>query len=294
MVAGHRYLVAFPAPAAAGSCQPLLIDETEAAAKLGATPKDSVNITLNDLAGTTGLSYEWAGKIVNEDIKFGDFGTGIVPAGDGHVTVTAKGATDTVLMDEDNYVAPGNSVFGFFGPDATPGQLGLVDSASTMELNLVESLHALRRPEPPPRHERLPVVHHRGGGDREGWHDRSVHRRGHTVVPPPNRQGVRRDAPSRARGAPCRSRCAGRHVAFPHGRRYVPRGSLATTPGGLFDRTFTTLSGDTIIIGGRLHRQRWGRWRRLLLARQRHTDPSRRHGHVPASVLASDRAPVPS
>ena len=30
---------------------------------------------------------------------------------------------------------------------------------------------------------------------------------------------------------------------------YVPRGSLAKTPGGPFDRTFTTLSGDTIIIG---------------------------------------------
>ena len=32
MLAGHRYLVAFPAQAAAGSVKPLLIDETEAAA----------------------------------------------------------------------------------------------------------------------------------------------------------------------------------------------------------------------------------------------------------------------
>ena len=31
---------------------------------------------------------------------------------------------------------------------------------------------------------------------------------------------------------------------------YVPRGSLAKTPGGQFDRTFTNLNGETIKIGG--------------------------------------------
>jgi uncharacterized surface protein with fasciclin (FAS1) repeats len=30
---------------------------------------------------------------------------------------------------------------------------------------------------------------------------------------------------------------------------YVPRGGLATTPGGSFDRTFTNLKGETIKIG---------------------------------------------
>jgi hypothetical protein len=30
---------------------------------------------------------------------------------------------------------------------------------------------------------------------------------------------------------------------------YVPRGSLAKTPGGTFDRTFTNLTGDTIAVG---------------------------------------------
>ena len=39
MVAGHRYLVAFRAQAAAGSVKPLLIDETEAAAKAGRDPE---------------------------------------------------------------------------------------------------------------------------------------------------------------------------------------------------------------------------------------------------------------
>ena len=95
VAAGHRYLVAFPAPITGGSAKPLVVDETDAAAHVGATPADSVYITLNGLAGTTGLDFKWAGKVINAGIKFGDFGTGIVPAGDAHITVTAKGATDT-------------------------------------------------------------------------------------------------------------------------------------------------------------------------------------------------------
>jgi hypothetical protein len=120
VAAGHRYLVAFHAASTGGSIKPLVIDETEAAARVrAATPTDPVTITVNDLAGTTGLDYQWAGKVINAGIKFGGFGTGIVPAGDGHITVIAKGTTDTTLLDEDNYALLGDSVFGTFGTDAT-------------------------------------------------------------------------------------------------------------------------------------------------------------------------------
>src|SRR6478672_6566344 len=143
VAAGHRYLVAFPAPIAGGSAKPLVIDETDVAARVGATPTDSVYITLNGLAGTTGLDFTWAGKVINAGIKFGEFGTGIVPPGDAHITVTAKGTTDNLLIDEKNYSIPGNSVFGAFGTDATsPGSREVVDGAPTSEQNLVDSLHA--------------------------------------------------------------------------------------------------------------------------------------------------------
>src|SRR6478736_1831520 len=84
VAAGHRYLVAFPAPITGGTAKPLEIDETDAAAHVGASPADSVYITLNGLAGTTGLDFTWAGKVINAGIKFADFGTGIVPPGDAH------------------------------------------------------------------------------------------------------------------------------------------------------------------------------------------------------------------
>src|SRR6478736_5062410 len=143
VAAGHRYLVAFPAPITGGSAKPLVVDETDAAAHIGASPTDSVTITLNGLAGTTGLDYKWAGKVINAVIKFGGFGTGIAPAGDAHITVTAKGTTDTILLDEDNYVVPGDSVFGVFGTDATSKSgWEVVDAAATTEQNLVDSLLA--------------------------------------------------------------------------------------------------------------------------------------------------------
>ena len=249
MVAGHRYLVAFPAQAAAGSVKPLLIDETEAAAKLGATPKDSVIITLNDLAGTTGLSYEWAGKIVNDDIKLGDFGTGIVPAGDGHVTVTAKGATDTVVMDEDNYVAPGNSDFGLFGPDATSSSFGVVDSASTMELNLVESLHAYDAQNLLPGTSDFPSFTTLVGAiEKAGMTD--LYTGGATLLFLPPTDKAFAAMPQADREALLADPAALAAMLRSHTvAAYVPRGSLAKTPGGTFDRTFTTLSGDTIMIG---------------------------------------------
>ena len=79
MVAGHRYLVAFMGQIADQSLKPLVIDETKAAADIGATPSDPVTITLNNLVGATSLDYEWAGKVVNADIPFGGFAAGITP-----------------------------------------------------------------------------------------------------------------------------------------------------------------------------------------------------------------------
>jgi uncharacterized surface protein with fasciclin (FAS1) repeats len=248
MVAGHRYLVAFRSQGAAGSVEPLLIDETEAAANVGATPTDSVIITLNDVAGTTGLTYQWAGKIVNSDIKLGDFGTGIVQAGDGHVTVTAKGATDTVLMDEDNYVAVGDSDFGFFGPDAASSP-GIVDSASTMELNVIESLHAFDAQNLLPGSSGFPsfttaVSAIETAGMTELYTGAATllflppTDKAFAAMPQADREALLSDPAALAAMLRAHTVAA-----------YVPRGSLAKTPGGTFDRTFTNLNGDKIKIG---------------------------------------------
>jgi uncharacterized surface protein with fasciclin (FAS1) repeats len=254
MVAGHRYLVAFMGQIADHSLEPLVIDETKAAADVGATPRDPVTITLNDVVGATSLSYEWAGKVVNSDIPFGGFAAGITPAGDGHITVTAKGATDTVLMDEGNYVVPGDTVFGFFGPDATNKfAVGIVNGAPTSELNLIDYLHTLD-PEnlvgpssfTPSFHTVLDAIENAGLTEMYS-----------AATPllflPPTDQAFAA-MPAAEREALLADPAALANLLRAHTvEAYVPRGSLTTAPGVTpccaFDRTFTNLLGDTIKIG---------------------------------------------
>jgi uncharacterized surface protein with fasciclin (FAS1) repeats len=253
--AGHRYLVAFPAPSTGGSAKPLVIDETEAAAHVGATPTDPVTITLNDLAGTTGLDYQWAGKIINAGIKFGAFGTGIVPAGDAHITVTAKGATDTILLDERNFSVPGDSVFGVFGTDATSkSSWEVVDAASTTEQNLIDSLHAYDAK------NLLPGSGYPGGSfpsfntvlaaiKTAGMTD--LYTGGATLLflPPTDRAFT--DLPQAQRDALLADPAALAAMLRSHTiGAYVPRGSLAATPGDPFGRSFKNLNGETIKISG--------------------------------------------
>jgi uncharacterized surface protein with fasciclin (FAS1) repeats len=250
MIAGHRYLVAFMGQIADKSLEPVVIDETKAAADIGATPSDSVTITLNDLAGSTGLDYEWAGKLVNADIPVGGFAAGITPAGGGHITVTAKGVTDTKLIDEENYVVPGDTVFGLFGPDSTDKfALGVVGAAPTSELSVIDYLHAF---DP----EKLVGP----SGDTPSFHTvlDAIETAGLTemysaatplLFLPPTDQAFGA-MPAAERDALLADPAALATLLRAHTiEAYVPRGSLATTPGGTFDRTFTNLMGDTIKIG---------------------------------------------
>jgi uncharacterized surface protein with fasciclin (FAS1) repeats len=252
VTAGHRYLVAFPGPISGGSAKPLVIDETDAAAHIGATPTDSVTITLNGLAGTTGLDYKWAGKVINAGIKFGGFGTGIAPAGDAHITVTATGTTDTILLDEDNYVVPGDSVFGIFGSDATTKSgWEVVDAAPTTEQNLFDSLQAYDTKNLLPGsgspgngfNTVLAAIKAAGrtdlyaGGPTLLFLPPTDH--AFAVLPQAQRDALLADPAALA--AMLRSHTVG---------AYVPRGSLAPTPGSRFDRGFKNLNGETIRISG--------------------------------------------
>jgi uncharacterized surface protein with fasciclin (FAS1) repeats len=227
-----------------------VIDETKAADDLGATPSDPVTITLNNLIGANSLSYEWAGEVVNPDIPYGGFAAGITPAGGGHITVTAKGTTDTVVMDVDDYVVPGDTVFGFFGSDPTNTfALGVVGAGPTSELSLIDYLHAfdpenLIGPsgETPSFHTVLDAIE--TAGLTEMYNAATP-----LLFLPPTDQAFAA-MPAAERDALLADPAALADLLRAHTiEAYVPRGSLATTPGGTFDRTFTNLLGDTIKIG---------------------------------------------
>jgi uncharacterized surface protein with fasciclin (FAS1) repeats len=152
-------------------------------------------------------------------------------------------------MDEDNYVAVGDSVFGLFGPEPTPNGSGVVDSASTMELNLIEFLHAFDAQNLLPGSSGFPSFTTLFGAiEKAGMTD--LYTGGATLLflpptdkafaamPPADREALLSDPAALAAMLRAHTVAA-----------YVPRGSLAKTPGGTFDRTFTNLNGDTIKIG---------------------------------------------
>ena len=149
--------------------------------------------------------------------------------------MTAKGATDTVVMDEDNYVAPGNSVFGLFGLDVTSFP-GVVDSAPTMELNLIESLQAFDAQNLLPGTSGFPSFTTTVGAiEKAGLTD--LYTGGATLLFLPPTDKAFAAMPQADREALLSDPAALAAMFRAHTvAAYVPRGSLAKTPGGTFDR----------------------------------------------------------
>jgi uncharacterized surface protein with fasciclin (FAS1) repeats len=251
MAAGHRYLVAFMGQVDDHSLTPVMVDETAAATQIGATPSDSVAITLNNLTGSTGLDYEWNQKLVTGEIALGGFGAGITPAGQAHVTMTAKGPTNTVLLDEDNYVLPGDSVFGLYGRgfDSKTGW-GVVDSAPTSDLNIVDYLRGFDAKNLLPASDSFPsFATLLTAIETAGL--RHLYTGGATLLFLPPTDKAFAALPAAERDALLADPVALADMLRAHTvAAYVPRGGLAKTPGGAFDRAFTNLRGGTIAITG--------------------------------------------
>jgi hypothetical protein len=212
----------------------------------GATP----HFTLNNLTGSTGLDTEWAGEVINHDIPFGGYDTGIYPAGAGHTTVTAHGTTDAVLLDEENYVLPAcSSVFGFYGPDYTSdGGWGVVDDLGcTSELGLLDLLHAYSTAHDAAPHPEVPSMDTVAAAiETAGLTD--LYEGGPLLFLAPTDQAFA-DMPDAERTALLGDPDALADMLRAHTiEGYVPRGSLAPTPGDPAERTFTNLLGDPITI----------------------------------------------
>ena len=246
VAAGHRYLMAVIGETAKKSLKPLLIDETAEKTQIGASPSDPVTLTINGVVDSTGLDYEWAGKLVNRDIKFGTFGAGVYQAGNAHVRLTVKGKTPKTIIDEDNYAAPGDSVFGVYGPDTESA--GVVDSGPTSELALTAFLQQFDPNKLVPRSQFPSFTTALQAINKAGLTD--MYNNATMLFLPPTDQAFA-EMPKTQRDALLADPAALARMLRAHTiAAYVPRGSLAQTPGGPFNRRFTNLLGDPIVIGG--------------------------------------------
>lgn len=99
--AGHRYTLVVMGQAGEASYEALVIDETAAYQALGATPRDTPHITVNNVRGAAGVTFELDGVAREEDVPYGEFRAALWPTG------TFSGL-DLTLRDDEREVLIGD------------------------------------------------------------------------------------------------------------------------------------------------------------------------------------------
>ncbi len=149
LAAGHRYTVVALGQKDEPSHQALVIDETAAAAAIGAGPLDFVHFIVNNIRGLAGLDFYQGGIVRDANVPYGGFKAARWPVGWWKgLKVTVAGAPDQPLdpgFDGDGYNPPALSTLDCFG-GTYPGTIGqdfdTHSSANTSPLNAVDLLQA--------------------------------------------------------------------------------------------------------------------------------------------------------
>jgi uncharacterized surface protein with fasciclin (FAS1) repeats len=149
IVAGHRYTVVAMGQLSDSSHTALVIDETAAFQAIGASPTDSVQVTVNNLTGVPALDEALNGRTRARNVPYGGFKAAIWPVGFFGGSATVSGAPDKVLVKEADYThfhGPGLELFACWG-GSYPGRIGAdYDNhlaPRTSALNTVEYLQLL-------------------------------------------------------------------------------------------------------------------------------------------------------
>jgi hypothetical protein len=138
MAAGHRYTLVMDGQFNAKSLTPLLIDETEAIAKLGATPTDAVRIVVNNLVDVAGIDAQWNNTAISTNIVSGTYGAGVYPAGNAPSKVTVTGdPTRLIISASRDDSAPGTiRLYGVAGHLVGSGGMSIFPFSSQPMSNL--------------------------------------------------------------------------------------------------------------------------------------------------------------
>jgi len=143
--AGHRYTVVAMGQQDEQSHTPLVIDETAAFQEIGASPTDSVQVTINNLKGVPAFDWFLAGKTVVSNVPYGGFKAAIWPVGYRDDVVKVSGPEYKVLHTEGNiqFYGPGRDEIACWGgsyPGSIPANYDNAGIGATSELNVLDFL----------------------------------------------------------------------------------------------------------------------------------------------------------
>jgi hypothetical protein len=140
--AGHRYTVAAMGQLADKDIHPLVVDETGLEAGLSVGTSDFLTIDINNMKGADSITEMADGKIIAENIRYGEARPYVNASGTPQFKTIANGKTQGILGDApDRSEAGGTSVIPWFGPFPADNydSVGTIAQV-TSERNLIDFL----------------------------------------------------------------------------------------------------------------------------------------------------------
>jgi len=248
LAAGHRYTLAVMGQSTDKTPKPLVIDETAAELKVGAVLTDSTRFWINNMTGATEIIAKDGGSKFSTTVTYGDFAVGVYPGGTYPLPV--EPFASVYGSASDNWNEPGTSnmvAFNGSWPGAGGTDWDQVDAPATSELNIIDFLQGFTGKHVVQGSEisfetLLAAIKTAGltdllitGGP---YYMLAPTDSAFAALPKKQLDALLADPPALAN-------LLRNHIVA----EYVPRGSLAKTPGGVLDRTLVNLLGAKLTIG---------------------------------------------
>jgi uncharacterized surface protein with fasciclin (FAS1) repeats len=251
VAAGHRYTVVMLGQVGDAHHTPLVIDETEAYRKAGASPTANGHITVNNIKGAAGLSFLQDG-VGEKDVPYGGFAATAPPAmtyKDFTISVSGSGALNTAIEQNGaGFTQPGADALDCFS-GSYPGPHDTHTSASTSALNAIEYLQGFSGKNIKVNDASWSFDTFLAAIKTAGLTDLLTHGGPYLLFPPTDSAFAA--LPKATRDALLADPKALADLIRSHiVAGYYPHGSLAGTPGGNVDRTVTNLLGAKLVLLG--------------------------------------------
>jgi len=254
LVAGHRYTLAMLGQSTDKQFKPLMIDETEELQKTRTSADQNILFMVNNLVGANTIDFAEDG-LGPQGVMFGGFDAALIQVGPHkNLAITANGdpkaSIDGGLYDRSGEFPGSDSMIGLMGnfTGVIGNSFDVAESAPTSELNTIDFLRGFNGAGLESNGKAITFNTFLSAIKTAGLTDLFTSGKPLLVL-----------APTDAAFAALPKATLDALMADPKAlvdlvhnhvvEEYVPRGSLAKTPGGDFDRTFMNMLGAQITIG---------------------------------------------